>query len=109
MINLLIFFAIPFAVIIYSIALQKILKCPYLVAAITFSTFLIITFALSNLNFLIAGIIYTILSFVTAYITMLVNRYLRQRNNDNDNNNNNNNNNNGISRINNNFCGCNRR
>ena len=38
--GLLIFFAIPFAVIIISIALQKILKCPVLIAAITFAIFL---------------------------------------------------------------------
>ena len=34
---LLIFFAIPIAVIIVSIALQKIFKCPFLVAAIIFA------------------------------------------------------------------------
>ena len=36
---LLIFFALPIAVIVISIALQKILKCPVLVAAIIFSIF----------------------------------------------------------------------
>ncbi len=78
--NLLIFFAIPFAVVIISIALQKLLRCPYLVASIILSIFLIIGFALSNTTYLIAGIVYTILSFVTAYITMLVHRY-KNRNN----------------------------
>ena len=34
---LLLFFAIPIAVIIFSIALQKILKCPFIVAGIIFS------------------------------------------------------------------------
>ena len=38
---LLIFFALPIATIIISIALQKILKCPILVAAIIFAIFLI--------------------------------------------------------------------
>ena len=37
---LLIFFALPIATIIISIALQKILRCPILVAAIIFAIFL---------------------------------------------------------------------
>lgn len=73
---LLIFFALPIAVIIISIALQKILKCPALVAAIIFAIFLIVTFVINNLNFLIAAIIYAVLSFITAYITCLVGRIL---------------------------------
>ena len=40
MTNLLIFFALPIATIIISIALQKIFKCPFLVAAIIFAIFL---------------------------------------------------------------------
>ncbi len=79
MMNLLIFFAIPFAIVIYSIALQKLLRCPFLVAGIIFSTFLIISFATMNINFLIAGIIYTIISFVSAYITMLIDKNRRER------------------------------
>ena len=55
---LLIFFALPIAVIIISIALQRILKCPILVAAIIFAIFLIVTFIVNNLNFLIAAIVY---------------------------------------------------
>jgi hypothetical protein len=66
---LLIFFALPIAVIIFSIALQKILKCPILVSAIIFAIFLIVTFVIDNVNFLIATIIYTIISFITAFIT----------------------------------------
>ena len=57
--NLLIFFALPIATIIISIALQKILKCPYLVSAIVFAIFLIVTFIINNLNFLVATIVYT--------------------------------------------------
>ena len=59
--TLLIFFALPIAVIIISIALQKILKCPLLVSAIIFSIFLIVTFVVNNLNFLVAAIIYAII------------------------------------------------
>ena len=86
MMNLLIFFAIPFAIVIYSIALQKLLRCPFLVAGIIFSTFLIISFATMNINFLIAGIIYTILSFVVAYVTMLIERNKRSEENNNNSN-----------------------
>lgn len=38
-VDLLIFFALPIATIIVSIALQKILKCPPLVSAIIFAIF----------------------------------------------------------------------
>ena len=90
---LLILFAIPFAVIVVSIALQKLLKCPYLVAAIIFSIFLVIGFAISDTNYILAGVVYAIISFITAYITMLIHKYRR---------NNNNNLNNGMCAINNN-------
>lgn len=75
---LLIFFALPIATIIISIALQKILKCPPLVAAIIFAIFLIVTFIINNLNFLIATIVYTIISFITAVIVCLICRILRR-------------------------------
>lgn len=73
---LLIFFALPIAVIIISIALQRILKCPILVAAIIFAIFLIVTFVVNNLNFLIAAIVYAIISFITAFITCIACRFL---------------------------------
>ena len=47
---LLIFFVLLLAVIIISIALQKIFRCPFLVAAIIFAIFLVVTFALGNLG-----------------------------------------------------------
>ncbi len=75
---LLIFFALPIAVIIISIALQKILKCPALVSAIIFAIFLIVTFIVNNLNFLIAAIVYAIISFVTAYIICIIGRLLNR-------------------------------
>ena len=59
MTNLLIFFALPIATIIISIALQKIFKCPFLVAAIIFAIFLVVTFILGNLIYLVATIAYT--------------------------------------------------
>lgn len=78
---LLIFFALPIAVIIISIALQKILKCPILVAAIIFSIFLIVTFILAQLQFLVATIVYAIISFITAWITCIICRFIKNREN----------------------------
>ena len=75
---LLIFFALPIAVIIVSIALQKIFKCPFLVAAIIFAIFLVVTFIVGNLIFLVATIAYTILAFITAIITKIVCRLIRE-------------------------------
>lgn len=80
---LLIFFALPIAVIVISIALQKILKNPLLVAAIIFAIFLIVTFIVNNLNFLIAAIAYAIISFITALITCIVCRILNRINREN--------------------------
>ena len=76
--TLLIFFALPIAVIIISIALQKIFKCPFLVAGIIFAAFLIVTFVVGNLNSLIATIAYTILEFITAVLTNIICRILRE-------------------------------
>ena len=77
---LLIFFAIPLAVIVFSIALQKILKCPPLVAGIIFAIGLLITFLLSSLIFLAATLIYTLISYITALITCFIMRYLKNNN-----------------------------
>ena len=85
---LLIFFALPIATIIVSIALQKILDNPVLVAAIIFAIFLVVTFIIGDLNFLIATIVYTIISFLTAAII----NYIDENNENNDNENSNNNN-----------------
>lgn len=76
--TLLIFFALPIAVIIISIALQKSFKCPFLVAAIIFAIFLIVTFVIGNLNYLVATIAYTILAFITAVLTNIICRILRE-------------------------------
>lgn len=76
--TLLIFFALPIAIIIISIALQKIFKCPFLVDGIIFAIFLIVTFAIGNLNYLVATIAYTILAFITAILTNIICRILRE-------------------------------
>ena len=77
---LLIFFAIPIAVIIISIALQKIFRCPFLVASIIFAIFLVVTFVIGNLVLLVATIAYTILSFVTAVVTHIICKIIRELN-----------------------------
>ncbi len=79
--TLLIFFALPLAVIIISIALQKILKNPLLVASVIFAIFLIVTFIINNLNFLVATIVYTIISFITALIVCLICKFIERYSN----------------------------
>ena len=70
--TLLIFFALPIAVIIVSAILQKVLKCPLAVAALIFAIFLVVTFAAFDATFLIATLAYTILAFITALIVQLL-------------------------------------
>lgn len=70
--TLLIFFALPIATIILAIVLQKIIKCPILVAATFFAIYLIVTFAAFDANFLIYAIVYTILSYIAAVITRFI-------------------------------------
>lgn len=69
---LLLAFAIPVATILLAIVLQKILKCPLLVAATFFAIFLIVTFAVFDVSFLVLAILYTILAYVTALLTRLI-------------------------------------
>lgn len=70
--TLLIFFALPIAVIIVSAILEKILKCPIAVAALIFAIFLVVTFAAFDENFLIATLVYTIIAFITALIVHFI-------------------------------------
>lgn len=66
--TLLIFFAIPIAVIIVSAVLQKLLNSPITVAALIFAIFLVVTFAAFDSTFLIATFAYTLLALITALI-----------------------------------------
>ena len=91
--NLILFlFIFPIATIIFSIALQKILKSPFLVSAITLAIFLIVTFTVYGVNFLIAAFIYALISLITAYVVRffckIENRTIQINiiNNDNENN-----------------------
>ena len=75
---LLIFFAFPIAIIIFSIVLQRLLHSPLTVSAIFFAVFVVITFAFFDQNFLIATLAYTILSYITS---LLVDRLYNNSNN----------------------------
>ena len=88
--TLLLFFALPIAVIIISIALQKIFHNPFLVAAIIFAIFLVITFLVTDtMTFLISTIIYTIIAYITAVLTQITCKILRNLGENNNNNNDN--------------------
>lgn len=77
---LLIFFAIPVATIILAGILETFINCPFKIAGIFFSIFLVVAFALGGtVELLVAAIIYTIIAFATAYIVMIIRN--RQRNN----------------------------
>ena len=56
--TLLLYFALPIAIIILSIVLQKILRCPILVGATFFAILLIVAFTAFDSSFLIFVIIY---------------------------------------------------
>ncbi len=65
-------FIFPIATIIFSIALQKILCNPFLVSSIILAIFLIVTFTVYGVNFLIAAFIYAVISLLTAYIVSIL-------------------------------------
>lgn len=97
--NLILFlFIFPIATIIFSIALQKIFRNPFLVSAIILAVFLIVTFTVYGVNFLILAIIYSVLALITAWIVSvferLANRTIQINLIENDNNNCNDDNNN---------------
>ena len=66
---LLLYFALPVAIAILSIIFETLINCPIKIAGITFSILLIFTFAVADETFLIFTILYTILSYVVAWIT----------------------------------------
>lgn len=81
--NLLLFFALPVATILLAIVLQRILKCPILVAITFFAIYLIITFAVFDTTFLVFAILYTILAYITALIAKFICQIIRRMGNDN--------------------------
>ncbi len=66
---LLLYFALPIAIIILSIIFETLINCPIKIAGIVFSILLIFTFAVADETFLIFTILYTILAFIVAWIT----------------------------------------
>ena len=70
---LLIFFAIPIAIVILSVILETYMKCAVKVAGIFFSILIVVAFAFfGTVEAIVAVLVYTILSFVAAYITRLI-------------------------------------
>ena len=69
--NLLIFFALPLATVIIAIVLERVWKNYILVTLFTFAVYLIVAFALGDANLLVLVIIYTLLAFIAAFLSML--------------------------------------
>ena len=80
--ELLIYFAFPVATIILSIVLEKILNSPTLVSATTFAVFLIVTFAVYDVDFLLNSVIYTFLSYVSAISIYCICNYRKKERRD---------------------------
>jgi len=76
--TILIFVVLPLATIIFSIALQRLLKCPILVAAVVFAIFLILTYTVFGTDFLIFAILFALLAFITAFLTCLICKIIRR-------------------------------
>ena len=75
--NLLLFlFAIPFAIIIFSIILQKLIHSPTLVALAVFSIFIILAITVFDETFFILAVIYAILAYITAVLTRIVKSFI---------------------------------
>lgn len=92
--NILFFLVFPISTIIIAIVLQKLIKCPLLVAAFVFAIFLIVAYTAYDTSFLINTIVYTILAYIAAFLGKLICCLIRQlaenqaesdSNNDNDN------------------------
>lgn len=75
---LLLFFALPIAVFIISIALQKIFNSTLLTSSIIFAIFLVATFVVGDLNILVVSIIYTIIALITSILTNIIERILNK-------------------------------
>lgn len=76
--QILIFVVLPLATIIFSIALQRLFKCPILVAAIVFAIFLILTYTVFGIDFIIFAILFAVLAFITAFLSNLFCRIIRR-------------------------------
>lgn len=66
--DLLIFFSIVFATIIFAIILERIIHCPVLVGFAFFAIFLIVAAVLNNTTYIIIAIALGILAFIVAFL-----------------------------------------
>ncbi len=110
--DLLIFFALPIATIIFSIVLQRLIGSSILTALTIFASFLIVAFLPGNEIFLVLAIVYGILAYVTAIISRFIRNYIVNNSNDSSDNScgcNNNGNNSNINDDSGQDCGCNNR
>ncbi len=73
---LLIFFVLPIAVIVVSIALQRLLRCPLLVASIIFVIFLIVATVLSDVNVFVIAVAYALLAYISAILSCIICRII---------------------------------
>ncbi|MBQ3409451.1 MAG: DUF2651 family protein [Clostridia bacterium] len=85
---LLLLFAIPFATIVFSIILQKIINSPILVALAAFAIFIILAVTIFDESFFILAVVYAIIAYLSAIITRLIKTIIRKCNNGNHNNSN---------------------
>lgn len=93
--QILLLFVFPIVTIIFAIALEKLLDSPLLTAGTIFGAFLIATFTVYTIDFLIYAVAYGILAFVVAYLYRFITSILSRLGGIGQNNNGNNNNNNG--------------
>ena len=78
--TLLIYFALPVATIILAVVLQKLIDCYKLVTAIFFAIYLVVTFAAFDSDFLIYAIAYTLLAYIAAYLTYIIDKIIKRFN-----------------------------
>jgi len=79
--SLLFYFAFPIAAVIFSSISTEFLPNPFKISLIVFGTFLVVTFSAYDAEFLVFTIAYTILSYITAWITLRIMRQINGINN----------------------------
>ena len=79
--NLLIFFAVVFATIIFAIVLERIIHCPILVGFAFFAAFLIVAAILNSTILVIVAIALGILAFIVAFLDCIFRNGKKKGNN----------------------------
>ena len=75
---LLLLFVIPFSTIIFSIVLQRLIKCPILVALTAFSVFLILAVTVFDETFFVLAVIYAVLAYVSAVLSKIIKKIINR-------------------------------